>query len=200
VAEVKSFKCWCGSVIICCEKSNDFPSCKVLGYHNIVVEYSRHLGYYVMSTGTPSLLGLLETEDESTFILRNLSNYLPLEARNITWRYGLNPASSRKNCITSGIALKLWDSKTEVCITESVNSEEIFSYDKVEWIWKDVAMNLLKVGVLASQNSPGQNSGMHLENYFQNPILTAVIFLSVYEIVSLSVIKHAKLACFLTRS
>lgn len=36
-----------------------------------------------MSPVMASLLGLLEPEDEGTFILRNVSNYLPLEGRNI---------------------------------------------------------------------------------------------------------------------
>jgi len=60
-----------------------------------------------MSRGMTSLLGLLEPEDEGTFILRNVNNYLPLEGRNITLRYSLNRASSRKKNIISGMALKL---------------------------------------------------------------------------------------------
>jgi hypothetical protein len=44
--------------------------------------------------------------------------------------------------------------------------KRFISYDKLEWTWKDVAMNLLKVGVLASKHSSGQNSDIYSEQLF----------------------------------
>jgi len=65
--------------------------CRILGFHSGTVRDSGVLGYYVISTGTDlpmfhlqvwkskHFFGLLILEQEGTTILRNVSNYLPVD-------------------------------------------------------------------------------------------------------------------------